>query len=78
MLQLRQSDSEIMIGKFHKHITYNSVSELTNLLKKIIKKIKSMDSNFFTKIVNCNEKKFQKINEKALKKIFNISKKIND
>ena len=37
-----------------------------------------MDSNFFTKIVNSNEKKFQKINEKALKKIFNISKKIND
>ena len=74
MLQLRQSDSEIMIGKFYKHITYNSLSEL----KKIIKKIKNMDSNFFTKIVNSNEKKFQKINEKALKKIFNISKKIND
>ena len=74
LLQLRQSDSEIMIGKFYKHITYNSLSEL----KKIIKKIKNMDSNFFTKIVNSNEKKFQKINEKALKKIFNISKKIND
>ena len=74
LLQLRQSDSEIMIGKFYKHITYNSVSELTNLLKKI----HNINSDFFTKIINSNEKKFQKINEKTLKKIYGITKKIND
>ena len=63
-----------MIGKFYKHITYNSVSELTKLLKKI----HNIKYNFFTKIINSNEKNFKKINEKTLKKIFDITEKINN
>ena len=73
LLQLRQSDCQLMIGKNYKDITFGSIADLS----KIINNFKTFKSNIFFKVLEENSDRFVKLNYQSLKKIFLFSKNLN-
>ena len=69
LLQAEQKNSKEIFGKNSKELIFSSVIDL----KKKISKIERNNGDYFVKFINLNKKKFEKINEKTLKKIRDIS-----
>ncbi len=69
LLQAEQKNSKEIFGRNSKELTFNSIVDL----KKKISKIESGNRDYFVNFINLNKKKFEKINEKTLEKIRNIS-----